>query len=68
MTTLESLDQRLTLLEERSNLQAALERHTTALFADLAQVITDLAKTQQDGFSDVNRRIDTLGERMNSHG
>jgi len=64
MTTLESLDQRLTVLEERSNLQTALERHTTALFGDLAQLITGLAKSQQDGFANVHRRIDTLDERM----
>ena len=66
MATLESLDQRLTVLEERSNLQIALERHTTALFDDLAQMITGLAKSQQDGFTNVHRRIDTLDQRIDT--
>ncbi|MCY4061560.1 MAG: hypothetical protein OXG53_04255, partial [Chloroflexi bacterium] len=68
MATLESLDQRLTVLEERSNLQIALERHTSALFDDLAQTITGLAKSQQDGFTNVHRRIETLGERIDTLG
>ncbi|MCY3781715.1 MAG: hypothetical protein OXG78_15480, partial [Chloroflexi bacterium] len=66
MTTLESLDQRVTRLEERSNLQTALERHTSILFADLTQLITDLATSQRNEFVNIHRRVSSLEERVAS--
>ncbi len=64
MTPLESLEQRVTALEERMNLQSGIDRHTGAWYGGSARSMLDMAESQQDALAKLLERIDRLDEGM----